>query len=316
MEDSTITNRNFEKQDLLRLFLGLNDKFRMPPGAWEFLPIRDLMACASLSKDIRQRLVGLSNTVEYTRCRDGKDYLVPFPGFPGLLSTPDDIQLGAGLFPHQLASLHAMHRLEHSDDHFGSLRGGILGDAPGLGKTITMLALIANTAGRRPVPPPEFWDASGIAEGWKNMRVNEAARKDVLTALRPIRTWIHSTIPKKSPYYKKFQELTRYISPPFTTDDRFPTIRDLELYVYRELREFVPRAQFELFRSNMIDIKAGMDKGNRKLLKGPLGRRLQQERKLMPSSATLIIVPDALLEHWFQQIHMHVSFPLHQLDSL
>jgi hypothetical protein len=303
MENSNTTScRNFEKQDLLRLFLGLNDKFRMPPEAWEFLSIRDLMACASLSKDIWQQL---ASTVEYTRCRDGKDYLVPFPGFPGLLSTPDDMQVGAGLFPHQLASLHAMYRLEHSDNHFGSLRGGILGDAPGLGKTITMLALIANTAGRRPVPPPEFWDASGIAEGWKNMRVNEVALKDFLTALRPIRTWVQSDIPKTSPHYKKFQELTRYISPPFK-DDRFPTIRDLELYVYRELRDFVPRAQLELFRNNMIEIKAGLDKGNRKLLKGPMGRRLQQERKLIPSSATLIIVPDALLEHWFQQIHMHL----------
>lgn len=128
--------------DLLFLFLGLNDKFRMPPHAWEYLSIRDLVHVTLLSRSIRTKL----RRVEYTRCRDGRDYLVPFPGFPGLLSTPIDLKIGAGLFQHQLASLEAMFRAENpgvlsansGPIAFDSLRGGILGDAPGLGKTITM----------------------------------------------------------------------------------------------------------------------------------------------------------------------------------
>ena len=60
--------------------------------------------------------------------------MVPFPGFPGVLCTEDDIQNAAGLFCHQLSSLQAMHKAENSNMAFGALRGGILGDAPGLGK--------------------------------------------------------------------------------------------------------------------------------------------------------------------------------------
>ena len=75
-----------------------------------------------------------------------------------MLSTNSDIKSGAGLFTHQLASLRAMHRAENNKTAFGALRGGILGDAPGLGKTITMLALISSTSGMRPVEPKEFYD--------------------------------------------------------------------------------------------------------------------------------------------------------------
>lgn len=38
-----------------------------------------------------------------------------------------------------------------------------------------------------------------------------------------------------------------------------------------------------------------------------VSRRLQQERRLLPSTATLIVVPDALLEHWYQQIIQHLD---------
>ena len=89
---------------------------------------------------------------------------MPVPAYPGVLSTVDDIKAGAGLFTHQLASLRAMHKVENNNTTFGALRGGILGDAPGLGKTITMLALIASTSGLRPVEPKEFYDSESIDE--------------------------------------------------------------------------------------------------------------------------------------------------------
>jgi hypothetical protein len=289
-------------EDLLRLFLGLNDKFRVPPQAWEYLTIRDLRQLPLISKKNRENL----KRVEYTRCRDGKDYLVPFPGFPGLLSTPTDLKIGAGLFQHQLASLEVMHRAENSSRSFGALRGGILGDAPGLGKTITMLGLIASTVGVRPINPPEFWDSDGIEEGWKLLRSNVAFKENILGALKPIRSWVNSYIPKSSRNYGIYQEVTSYVSPPFT-DGRLSTIREFELHVTRNLRPFVPSSQLELFRENIVDLKAGLDKRNRKLLMSEEGRRLSWERRLVPSCGTLIVVPDALLEHWCLQIRKHLN---------
>ena len=46
---------------------------------------------------------------------------------------------------------------------FGQIRGGVLADDPGLGKTVTMIALILRTVGTRPTLPSEFWDSGAIA---------------------------------------------------------------------------------------------------------------------------------------------------------
>ena len=203
-----------------------------------------------------------------------------------------------GLFRHQLASLQAMHRLENSSRDHGALRGGILGDAPGLGKTVSVLALISSTAALRPVAPVQFW--GGVEEGWERLRSNQEAASTLLQALRPVRTWVQAnarSIDDRS--VSTFREMQRYITPPYR-DGRFYTITELELYVNRSLKHFVPTFILEIFRQNLLNVKAGLDKRNRKLLKSPMGRRLAWERQLISSSATLIIVPDALLEHWYQ----------------
>jgi hypothetical protein len=103
-----------------------------------------------------------------------------------------------------------------------------------------------------------------------------------------------------------FQEVSSYVFPPYI-DDRFPTIRDFERYVLTKLRHFVPISELELFRRKVADIQAGLDKRNRKLLMTESDRHLLWERRLVASSATLIVVPDALLEHWYQQIDQHLN---------
>ena len=105
-----------------------------------------------------------------------------------------------------------MHKVENRSRKFCSLRGGILGDAPGLGKTITMLSLIASTAGLRPVEPIEFYDHESIDEHWKLMRENPVFREEILRALRPFRSSI------------LYDQLAREVSPPYF-DDRFPTLK-------------------------------------------------------------------------------------------
>jgi SNF2 family DNA or RNA helicase len=57
----------------------------------------------------------------------------------------------------------------------------------------------------------------------------------------------------------------------------------------------------------MNDMKAGMDKSSRSFLKSKQGQRISYERSLRPSAATLVVVPLALLEHWYEQILRHIG---------
>ena len=265
-----------------------------------YLTLHDLHSFRLTSKYIYNSL----KNIEYTKSRDGVDYHVPFPGFPGILSTANDIHNGAGLFRHQLASLHAMHSAENSSANlaFGSLRGGILGDAPGLGKTITMLALICSTAGLKPVDPPEFYNLTRIQEHWEMMRGNVVFREEVLKSLRPIRDWAAQNWNAA----RLFQELQREVCPPYV-DGRFPTLRSFEWHVYSKMKGLVPQHRLDLFRRNVVHFKAGLDKCNRQFLRSLIGKRMLLERNLIPCSTTLVIVPDALLEHWAEQIRRHMN---------
>ena len=347
---------------ILNLFLG-----RTPEVMWDLLTVRELVNLRCISKTFRNKI---ENNFEYLYCRDGKDYVVPYPGFPGLLKhnnggragDNDDGDKGnnninnvhnndgwsennnnddgvdaisnsrAGLYPHQLASLRAMYEMENRSNHFGALRGGVLGDAPGLGKTITSLALISSTAGIRPRSPPEFWNTNDIQEGWECFRINPAARIEILKCLKPVRDQLSRYCP---------DELD-YITVPFNDgnknndQNRFPTLKSYEEYIYRLLRKgegrygvrkgegrygglrytsFADSSTWELVRQNLLDLQMGMDKRNRKLMMSMEGRRLLLERRLIPTSATLLVVPDALFEHWFQQIQQHLYLPIFADDA-
>ena len=87
-----------------------------PSYALEFLSCRDRLQLQMVSKTVASHV----RRIEYHRCKDGRLYKVPFPGYIGLL----DLQPGDGLFPHQLASLHAIHKAENRCTEFGALRGG------------------------------------------------------------------------------------------------------------------------------------------------------------------------------------------------
>ena len=201
-----------------------------------------------------------------------------------------------GLFVHQLASLRAMHRAENENTSFGALRGGVLGDAPGLGKTITMLAMIANTSGMRPVEPKEFYDKESIDEHWSLMRTNPVFRPEILRALRPFRDCDPGL----------YDRIALYASPPYK-DGRFPTLGSFERYVNDATRGVVQESRRDLFRRNVLAFKAGLDKRNRRYFANDRGKRLMFERDLLPCGTTLVIVPDALLEHWAEQIREHLK---------
>ena len=72
---------------------------------------------------------------------------------PGLFRTGFGLEHGLSLYPHQHASLRRMREVELRSQEFDSLRGGIFADVPGLGKTITALALICSTSAMQPTIP-------------------------------------------------------------------------------------------------------------------------------------------------------------------
>ena len=79
--------------ELLSLFIRTNDSPLDSSAVWDFLTLKDLYQLRSVCKHTYDEL----KLIEYNHCRDGNDYLVPFPGYPGVLCTNSDVQEGSGM---------------------------------------------------------------------------------------------------------------------------------------------------------------------------------------------------------------------------
>lgn len=89
---------------------------------------------------------------------------------PGLFRTEYGLENLCRLHPHQVISLSKMTEIENRDQTFGALRGGVFADEPGLGKTVTALALISSSVGTMPTSPALFWDDKKISEAWLHLK--------------------------------------------------------------------------------------------------------------------------------------------------
>jgi len=227
---------------------------------------------------------------------------------PGLFHTPFGDENACKLHPHQNVSLRWMTKAENYTEEFGKLRGGIIADAPGLGKTVTMLALIVSTAGKMPIEPSAFWDTGGMEDIWSegggssegNYRRVERALRDTLKNSEL--AWYPKQLTAET-FHERFKA------------GHFPTLFSLE-HAFREQIRVVATLTADpqhgeilrqSFRRSMISAKASMDKRSRATFQSPGGLRMLLERSLHPSACTLIVVPMALLEHWFEQIKRHLG---------
>ena len=225
---------------------------------------------------------------------------------PGLFRTAFGSENHCGLYAHQNVSLRWMYQAENNSTAFNALRGGIIGDAPGLGKTVTVLALILSTAGRVPVEPSAFWDVNQLEQTWiEGGKSSEGNYRRVEVAIR-------DTVKKSQLSYFPPQLTAEAFHKRFLRGD-FPTMQSFECGVRDMIRSISignPN-QGEIirqsFRRNMLSAKASMDKRSRSSFNSLMGARMVLERSLMPSTATLIVVPMALLEHWFEQISRHLG---------
>ena len=122
-------------------------------------------------------------------CRGLRDAIRPLvqPGgqcaYLGLFQTPFGAEHRCKLHAHQHRSLRVMLAAEHPPGwRFGDMRGGILADDPGLGKTVTMMALITHTAGVLPQIPSEFY-GEDMRNDWLQTRTNDLTMQTVLRYL-------------------------------------------------------------------------------------------------------------------------------------
>lgn len=158
---------------------------RDPAGQQRALTIADLLhsdigACIAAwlpSAGDVCRLRCTSKIVRATVVEDAFRFLGLFRAGPG-----ESAQ--SRLHPHQLASLRHMAACESPPGwRFGELRGGILADDPGLGKTVTLMGLILQSVGAMPATPAEFWDMHAIHTGWSALRHNRIAKQQLLPLL-------------------------------------------------------------------------------------------------------------------------------------
>jgi hypothetical protein len=113
------------------------------------------------------------------------------------------------LQPHQLADIFHMCAAEDPPGWtFGDLRGGVLADAPGLGKTVTMVALILSSSGTLPKTPSTFWDATRLAEGWAAMLRNRISRQECTPLLVRLQQAQCTVPPQVSPRQRTEQAST------------------------------------------------------------------------------------------------------------
>ena len=226
----------------------------------------------------------------------------------GLFRTAFGVEHGCRLYAHQLRSLGVMHAAEHPAGwEFGQMRGGILGDDPGLGKTVTMLALIVSTIGVPPERPRVFWDATG----WPALRTNPTGLQQLLKLTNYLRT--------VSPHHPKLWKLAAFANRAGAAAD-YPTIEEFDSDVEEVVGAVIAsrgghEASIEAIRSvrepvrlHMIAVREGLDPRHRSFIKSTLGKRVALERKLVCTPATLVVVPMALLEHWFEQLRRHVDY--------
>lgn len=219
-----------------------------------------------------------------------------------------------GLTPYQIASFRAMHHAENQATHFGSLRGGKLSDVhlharasssgPIRGNVTvpTMLSIIANTAGMKPVTPKAFFDIESIDRHWTNMLLDPNRQDEILKLIEPFRWYGDNDRSKdwRHPASPRYDELARYIS---LNADRFPTLASFEQYVLSQVKSDSTLHERHTFRRKIVQLKIQLDRGDNFNCTRDQKERILFERYLIPSGATLVIVPDnAHLDHWVDHI--------------
>jgi len=272
------------------------------------LTARDLVRVAAVSASIRTplRYVELLNVKG--RRSIGVDRpiaTIRWPATPGLFRTTSAIAAGFGLFAHQLVSLRALARAESRNVGFGELRGGIFGDAPGLGKTVTALALIVSTAGVRAQDPLRSMGARTPfdVEKWQAL-----ARRGIAMSNRGpgrgINQYKNTLRDASMCSHVDYNACKTLLG---TACGDWPTPSAFEADWRTRIATRLGGAHVDERTRMFAELRRGTSElrylcSDLSKLGVAERRRLQHEARLRATSATLVVVPDPLLEHWFQTV--------------
>ena len=232
------------------------------------------------------------------------------------------------LYPHQRASVAFLLSCEANPDQ----RGGVLADEPGTGKTVTMLALICKTAGRRTAPAPDVAQSrrDAAAEEWLHLGPS-FKRELVYRVLKSVQkscpdgygTFAASGAQAAAelPHYR-----TLVPNPPDPPDfnalrhDR-AIARLLSRAAFDAAALAVPRAGIAYWSSaEAAAAHPGGPEAAAHLASLAMRLEASVEAALdthrpnlhappppLRSGATLLVVPKPLLQHWREQIAWHVD---------
>jgi len=169
-----------------------------------------------------------------------------FPGFPGLFQAH---KRGGALYPHQLHSVAHMLAAETRSLDFNALRGGILGDEPGLGKTVTVMALILHTAGTLPLLESVLFDTASIQEGWARLLERDSNAELLSKVIKPLRIGFRELGVQNN------EELDGLAMR--TQRKEFPTLKSFENAAHRMIQhEANPEVRFmlrDMFRQETVN---------------------------------------------------------------
>ena len=180
--------------------------------------------------------------------------------------------------------------------------------------------------------PAEFWNTEG---GWIQLRTNPVGHRSLLRVLNPISRELHAPTDSDrvegrnfAPYLnpaglRDFEERLRPLLAFANSGGDpqlriFPTLDSFSRALDGVIRAAVrargasadgawQRRMSEPARLALNEVRARLDKSNRAFYATVTGKRAMFERQLLPAATTLVVVPEPLLEHWFEMFRRHVD---------
>ena len=180
--------------------------------------------------------------------------------------------------------------------------------------------------------PAEFWNTEG---GWIQLRTNPVGHRSLLRVLNPISRELHAPTDSDRAEGRNFAP---YLNPAGLRDFEerlrpllafansggdpqlriFPTLDSFSRALDGVIRAAVrargasadgawQRRMSEPARLALNEVRARLDKSNRAFYATVTGKRAMFERQLLPAATTLVVVPEPLLEHWFEMFRRHVD---------